>query len=186
MLTLPERGDTSALRAFVLAGCLLGGVGAAWLLGALLGLSAALAVSTLAVVLASCGFVWPRSAQPFYALWDRAARRFSRLALALTLRVIFYVVIATAGRAGGRMRLSAPSPGASLWTTRKTGDAASYASESAGNEATPSSLWALGFARWSVRTRQPWAICLLPFLGLVRWFDTEREAVRSGNVYTLY
>jgi hypothetical protein len=186
MLALPERADTSAYRAFALALCALGGGGAAWLLGVVWGLSAALAASALAVVVATSGFAWPRSVRPLYTFWDRAARKFSRLALAATLRVIFYIVIAAVGRAGERMQLSAPAAGASLWNARETRDPATYGSESAGAEATPSASWALGFARWAVRTRQPWALCLLPFLWLVRCFDSERRTLVQSNVYTLY
>jgi hypothetical protein len=136
------------------------------------------------------GFIWADETIGWrlYRGWNRyLAVPGARLAQRTVLRVCF-LVIRLAGlvsRSTVRRGFAGHRP---AWMARTSLPANGYerlffsgtASDADGKG------WKAEYRRWAEQGGHAWAVCLLPFLLLLRWVDPGEEKAESGNIYTLF
>jgi hypothetical protein len=143
---------------------------------------------TLLLALLSLGRLRPQSMEITYRAWNKAARLFARCARGLIVGLCFAVVTVAPGRARASLKLSRPHPTTSLWTPKQTLSANGYfqlyngpSTRGAGDR-----RWIRHYLTWALHTRHGWAVCLLPFLIMLRAFGTNEPEKLQQNMYTLF
>ena len=179
MIVLPSRPDRAWLRSFGLAAAALSGLVA----GLALGVGAGVATVSLVALAAALA---PAAFRRAYALYNRIAGRFVRLARQGLLAICFHTIFLAAGRAGSTLAVRPPVPGGSLWAPRATLSPRAYSSVFTELSAPSRPGWPMSFVRWALKSRNPWAVALLPFLLLLRILDPEPSLDVRGNIYTMY
>ncbi len=183
MIVLPEPADRSWLSAFGAA------LGALVALGSLaLGGGGQIAVAATAATAAGILLllsIWrPEVFAVLYDLYVRVTRRAARGVRSIVLRAAHATVIGCVGLAGSSISREKPRTGESLWVERHTLDPAHYASLWDGPGSARGGL--RDFIRWSFGGGRVWALCLVPFLVLLRVSDTEGGRAFPTRIYTLY
>ena len=144
--------------------------------GAILGLGPAL-----------FGILRPASVSLPYGFWNRMAGYFARRARVLIMGICYFVIFVTVGLAGSRILIAPPVAIKSIWVPRRTLAPAEYASQhDSETKEAPAENWIFAFLSWAKRSGNLWACCLLPFLVLLSYFETDEESSVSGSIYTLY
>lgn len=140
------------------------------------------------LALALPAFLVPRIFSKPYTLWNRAAHHFGRIASTWLTGISFFVLFAVVGLTRTSLRLSRPTIDESMWVPREV-----FAPTAHFSQGQPDDLqsrkknWIYLFVSWAVHSGNFWAISLLPFLMLLRAFDSGDGITSnpSGN-YTLY
>lgn len=142
----------------------------------------------VALALAGAGLLILRKLSTPYRAWNSLARRFARFAQSWVAAICFYAVFVAVGRAGASLKLARPdSDKGSLWVSRETLAPSAYPCPYKTTAKGPTQRnWTSTYLSWAVGSGSPWAACLLPFLILLRAFETEAEGDFPSNIYTLY
>jgi len=112
---------------------------------------------------------------------------FARRARALIMGICYFVIFVAVGLAGSRILIAPPVAIKSIWVPRRTLAPGEYASQyDSETKEVPAENWISAFLSWAKRSGNLWACCLLPFLVLLSYFETDEESSVSGNIYTLY
>jgi hypothetical protein len=137
-------------------------------------------IAGAAVMLGLGALLWldESTAWRFYRGWNRfLARPIAKAAQGVVLRLCFLLLRAASlqqgsGLAGG------------VWRKRTTLRPEEYfvGIGSSGDQFS----WRREYQRWASESGHLWAVCLLPFLALLRWLSPEEEKIAAGNIYTLF
>jgi hypothetical protein len=137
--------------------------------------------AVLFLLVASLVLVREKLVRRLYHAWNnRIVTPLSNFASALVLRICLLVVFTATGRAGSRLRLRGVA--GSMWQPHDSGP-------SNGRAQTQSSRprgWIRNYLQWAIRSRNGWAVFLIPFFCLLRMVSTEEERAAAGNIYTLF
>ena len=185
-ITLPVEDRRAFVRSFwaVLA---LGAIGPCVLLAAWLQMPVLTAIAgTAAVLVGLMPLMNAKFAWRVYGAWNRrVVHPFARVASRCVLAVCF-AVIGLAARAGRvRLPLATDSAAASLWTTRRSLDPSEYRHVFVTATA-HTGRWIVDYASWGWRTRNAWALSLIPFLIMLRFLPVDEERIEQANIYTLF
>lgn len=131
-----------------------------------------------ALVLAALGVVRPRATRHVYRAWNIAARAYAAVARAIILRGCFHLVFGAIGLAGSRLDTGREAR-ESMWIERP-------ALAEIGPDGPAGHGWILGFVRWAGRSSNVWAVCLVPFLVLIRVFAPDGGGEPPASMYTLF
>ena len=187
MITLPSRPRRACLRSFSLAVSLCSGV----LIGATLTLLLSFQWVSLgavpALVLAFPTLFCPHTLSRLYDVWNRMALLFNRVARLWLTGICFYIVLATVGLTGSRLRLAHPTASESLWVPRKTVPPATYKSQWVSIEKNGwRKGWIRSFVFWAFHSGNLWAAFVLPFLILLCLLEGDEESSAPTRIYTLF
>ena len=186
-ITLRWRPDRESLLAFWLAFSLVLGLiigTASWYLAG--GLVGTLTFVVATVALGTLGVVRPRIAAVPYSYWNRLARKYAVIAQGIVMRVCYWTALLFARGDGTALEINGEHVPESLWVERGTLEPAAYGSLCADSSGSPRRSWVGETAAWALRSRQPWVVLLLPYLGIVRALDVRREVKAPSGIYTLY
>jgi hypothetical protein len=147
----------------------------------------------LAVGVAVAGAVWlvglafPPLVVFVHLAWNWAARRITRYGRPALLWICYFVVLLAVGKKNGRFGATGAVPAGSLWMGRETLAPEAYALpfNIITNGATAGG-WVRGYVRWAVRSKNLWAIAVLPFLVLIAALEEREDLSLPANVYTLF
>ncbi|HEX9665703.1 MAG TPA: hypothetical protein VGA95_04000 [Thermodesulfobacteriota bacterium] len=161
------------------------------LIGSLLALLVSPILSGVTVILALMftllGFLQRQVASIVYEAWNRVARRFTRVARIVLMGICFYIIFVAVGRTGSSLGLARPTSGRSMWVPRKTLQPIGYPHQyNVSRKELPQRGWIPTFLSWAAQSGNFWAFCLLPFLILLRFLETEEESNFPNNIYSLF
>lgn len=141
----------------------------------------------LILLLALPGLLRLKAIIILYRAWNKLARYVSRLASTLLMGISFYIIFVAVRRTGIRLMVDSPSLLKSLWFPRKTLAPNAYnAQYDFITNGSSKNGWISTFFSWTLRSGNLWACCLLPFLILLSFFETDQKDSVSANIYTLY
>jgi hypothetical protein len=149
--------------------------GAAWALGARV--PWAWAAASLCTLLP--GVVWTQWFEFGVRGWNKATRVTVPALRTYVLKVSYYVLIGSIGRAGSSLDLRRGNPAPSRWLPRR--------SRNLEGSGVGASHERHGLTAWVRRREDVWMLCLVPVLFLLTVLGDERE--QSGppsGTYTLY
>lgn len=140
------------------------------------------------LLLGGAGLLRPRKLSIPYKFWNGLAKKFAHFGQVWVAGVCFYTVFAAVGRTGASLSLARPGSGTkSLWTPRETQAPSTYIySQKKMFKGSTQRGWVSSFGSWAAESRNLWAVCLLPFLLLLKALDTEQESEFPSDIYTLY
>ena len=187
-IILPSRPRRAWLMSFWLVSSAASGV--------LVGLLSALLVAPgwigagviLALVMAVPGLLWPRLVSRPYRVWNRLARYFARCARLVLMGICYGVIFVAVGRAGSSLQLRRPPSTTSLWSPRATLASAAYFHQyDAAAPQPPQTGWLRSYLSWARGSGNVCAVCLVPFLLLLKPLQAEQEGSSfPTNIYTLF
>lgn len=141
----------------------------------------------IAIVIAPIGLVWPMAVSKPYKAWNLLARYFAASARLALSGISFYIIVVTAGKMGSSLRLTAPAPTRSGWAPRDTLSGERLISPDIfPTRPSIDRSWILDYVSWAARSRNLWAVSLLPFLILLAAFETDTQRSVPSETYTLY
>ncbi|TVL99227.1 MAG: hypothetical protein CV087_18860 [Candidatus Brocadia sp. WS118] len=122
-----------------------------------------------------------------YRAWNKIARYYVHLASLLIMGVCYYIIFVAVGRTGTSFVRNVSSYNKSMWQPRKTPTLNAYGNQyDFGTNSLTKKGWILTFCSWAWQSGNLWACCLLPFLILLSFFETDQKTSVSANIYTLY
>ena len=138
------------------------------------------------VAAGSLAFANEQLLRKLYHAWNnRIIRPLSNIGKTIILRICHILIFTATGKTGSRLRLG--RDGVTLWVERDRGTNHTttfpFAFSSTGRA--PNG-WIRTYLRWTIQTRNLWAIFLIPFFCLLRMVSTEEPAAAAGNIYTLF
>jgi hypothetical protein len=146
-------------------------------------------IATMAVLgMSALGALRPGRLVRIYAAWNSLATLFARAASLYVRGLMFFVVIAAAGRSGSSVQLTRPRSAGSLWIPRTAPGPHSYRHQhlARASRATPRG-WMGAYLQWCRDSGNIWAVCLLPFWLLISAFGVRHGPDRvPTHTYTLY
>jgi hypothetical protein len=164
--------------------------------GVLVGILSALLVAPvwigtgviLALLMAVPGFLWPQFVSRPYQVWNRLARYFARRACLVLMGICYFVIFVAVGRAGSSLQIHRPTLSTSLWLPRGTLKPAAYFHQyDATAKGLPQTGWMRSYLSWALGSRNVWAVCLVPFLLLLKFLQVDQKDSSSlTNIYTLF
>ena len=136
-----------------------------------------------AFVLLLPGLVWSRWFELGVSAWNRGARFVTSVLRAYTLRVCYYVLFATVGRAGSSLDLHCAQTETSRWISRARRDAPfDNRQRLEGRDG-----WGREILDLAGRPGKRWMVCLIPVVALLYLLrDKQPESVVLSSTYTLY
>jgi hypothetical protein len=140
------------------------------------------------LVMAVSGSLQPGRVVRMYAAWNSLATLFVRAASVYVRALMFFVVIAAAGRSGSALQLARPGSAGSLWIPRTSSGPHSYRHQhlAPASRATARG-WMRAYLQWCRDTGNIWAVCLVPFWVLIAAFGIRQGPDRvPTHTYTLY
>jgi hypothetical protein len=141
----------------------------------------------LALVLVLPGLLRPELVTIPYGMWNKLVREFARVGSLFLLAICFYVIFMPFGRMRSSLRLTRRPCEESLWVPRETLPSTAYISQyDIPIKGCPRKGWIPNFLLWARQSDNSWAYCLLPFLILLRFLETEEDKSFPKNIYTLY
>ena len=184
-LTVPEQDRRIVQRSFWFLVSLAAGV-VTGLLGWALHLVPWICTLLGFIAVGSLAFLNEQLLRKLYHAWNnRIIRPLSNFATAIILRICHILVFTATGKTGSRLRLG--RDGITLWSERDRGTNHTTTLPFPINASGPvPNGWIRIYLRWAIRTRNVWAIFLIPFFCLLRMVSTEEPAAASGNIYTLF
>jgi hypothetical protein len=185
MITLPTPPRRAHLRSFWIA------------LWAMLASSAAIVMwffalphpltIFLAVGLVAIGLMMTKWISPFYAIWNKVARRVAFITRLALMGICYFVVFVVVALAGARFTRKRSRSMGTTWTPRGNH------SETPGPRFSSVTLkdatergWATAYFIWARRTGNWWAVVLLPFLFLLSVLADEDTKTLPAHIYTLF
>jgi hypothetical protein len=154
-----------------------------FIVSAALGAQLPLAWGAVAFVLVLPGLIWPLWFELGVSAWNRGVVLITYLLRAYTLRVCYYVLFATVGRAGSSLGLERAQAESSRWISR------------ARREATLENRrllegrdeWGWELLDLAGRPGRRWMVCLLPVVAILYLLrEKQPEGVVLSSTYTLY
>ncbi len=140
-----------------------------------------------AMLLAAVGLIRPEMARTSYRVWNVLARFYCRGAGLLLKGICFYGIFVPAGWAGSSLLLTRPTAFRSLWMPRQTLDPTTYTSQyDALDEGCSRRGWITSLLFWASRSRNIWALFVLPFLILLSALQDDEESTFPSGIYTLF
>lgn len=186
MLLLPMPPQRAWLRSFwavcslgtgVACGGLLALGHAAWVGGAVF----------LGSLLLLPGLLWPEWVQLPYRGWHRLAEFYARGTRHLLSRLCYGVICVVGRSSGASLWLTPLPPQRSLWQPRGTQPLAAYPHPYLqGTAGAVAGGWVRAYGQWAWRTRQYWALALLPFFWLLWLVGDTQERTFPADIYTLF
>jgi hypothetical protein len=142
----------------------------------------------LAIAMAVPGLLWPRFVSQPYQAWNRLARYFARCARLALMGICYFVIFVAVGRAGSSLQLRRRSATPSLWLPRGTLASAAYFYQyDATAKGRPQTGWLRSYLSWALGSGNLWAVCLVPFLLLLKPLQADQDGSRFlTNIYTLF
>jgi len=187
MVNLPSHPRQAWLKSFWLAIALLSGS----VIGVLLAfLQSSLWLGggiMLGIVTALPGLLWPQAVKSSYHVWNKLSGLYMHAARVAVKAICFYIIIVTTGWGGTSLRLARPTFAESFWQSRRTLAPASYPYQYEADARHHSwKNWQGLYLSWSAYSGNWWTICLLPFLIVLSFLDTEDESDLPSKIYTLF
>jgi hypothetical protein len=184
-LTVPEQDRRIVQRSFWFLVSLAAGV-VTGLLGWALHLVPWIFTLLGFVAAGSLAFLNQQLLRKLYHAWNnRIIRPLSNFATAIILRICHILVFTATGKTGSRLRLG--RNGITLWSERDRGTNHTTTLPFPINPSGPvPNGWIRIYLRWAFRTRNVWAVFLIPFFCLLRMVSTEEPTAAAGNIYTLF
>ena len=124
-----------------------------------------------------------------YKYWNRIAGFYMRASRVLLKGICFYFTLVVVGRTGTSLELVRPDSRVSMWVPRRTLPPNTYLiTDGSSTNAEHDKTWIGSYLSWARQSRNLWAVCLLPFLVLLRTVECEDEErpFYPTDVYTLY
>lgn len=122
-----------------------------------------------------------------YRVWNKVARLYAPVARAYILLVCYYTIFPVLRLLGSTLTSSPASSSESAWVQRGTLPVTMYGSQHhTAQEQAGVYGWVRSYASWAMRSRQPWALALLPFLILISLLETVEETSYPVDIYTLF
>ena len=183
-ITLSRRPTRDDLTAFAFASSVLVGL-VVLVAGVPLG-QPALAAATSALILllgAGIGLLTPEAFAAPYRVWNGLARRYARMAQAITMIVAFHLVFTVVARGGTRFQRTV-SKRDSGWSPKASPDLRTQAGYVPAS-GTPDD-WDRRLREWSRGGASRWSLFLLPFLHLLDAFEGQKRVKTAEDIYTLY
>lgn len=142
----------------------------------------------LACVMAVPGLLWPQLVSRPYRVWNWMARSFARRARFVLMGLCYFVIFVAVGRAGSLLQLRRPSSNTSLWLPRGTLASSAYFHQyDAPAPELPQTGRLRAYLSWALGSGNAWAVCLVPFLLLLKPLQAEQEGSSfPTNIYTLF
>jgi hypothetical protein len=146
-------------------------------------LGAPLAWGAGAFVLLLPGLIWSRWFELGVSVWNRGVWFTTYLLRAYTLRVCYYVLFATVGRAGSSLGLELAQTESSRWISRARHETPSERRRLLeGRDG-----WGRELLDLAGCPGKRWMVCLLPVVALLYLLrDKQPESVVHSSTYTLY
>ena len=114
---------------------------------------------------------WPRWYELGITAWNKGVRVIARGVRAYALKLSYYLLFVTVGRAGSSLDLFIQHHAGSRWIPRSPAPTQPLA----------------GWRRYTQRLEGSWVLCLLPVLWLLRLLPDEgQESAPLRSTYTLY
>jgi hypothetical protein len=133
------------------------------------------------------GRVWPRLASIAYRAWNRASRFVARSGRLALLWICYFVVLLAVGKKGGRFDAGEAMRPGSRWVDRRTLAPDAYPIQfNAPTDGTTADGWIRGYIHWAVKSKNLWAVALLPFLTLIAMLEEHEQPVLPATIYTLF
>ena len=187
MITLPTSPHRTHLRSFWIAICAMLGSSATifmWFFALPHAFAIPLATGTS---LLAVGLIMPQWIWPFYAIWNKVARRVASITRLALMGICYFVVFVVIGRAGARF---AQNRSPSMQTTWSPRGHQAETSEPSFSSATVKHIaergWATAYFTWARRSGNWWAIVLLPFLSLLSVLAEDDRKALPAHIYTLF
>lgn len=187
-LVLPGSNRRAMVRAFWFVLSLLTGVAVAAIIWGLQRPHPLKAGLICAALMAAFVFWQEPTAWRVYRVWNRwFARPVAFATSRVVLRICFLITRLAALGGAPRMQLGSERGVVSAWKPRSSLPAEAYPSLFFGPAgAAPDAGWFTVYYGWARQSGNSWAICLLPFLALLRRLDPEEEKAFTANIYTLF
>ncbi len=164
--------------------------------GGLVGILSALLVApvwsgtgiVLALAMGVSGFLWPQFISRPYQVWNRLARYFASGASLVLMGVCYFVIFVVVGRVGSSLQILRPTSSSSLWLPRETLTPAAYFHQyDVMVNGFPPTGWVRSYFSWALGSGNVWAVCLIPFLLLLKSLQVDQKGSSSlSNIYTLF
>jgi hypothetical protein len=119
-----------------------------------------------------------------FAACVRATSFVARIVRGFAQVACFFIVTA-AGIAGSELEVDRPQQ-ASMWRRKRPLTRDEYRATFTGRGPERSKGWAGAYLSWARRSRNGWALALLPFLAVQRSAQPPDDAEVRGEIYTLY
>lgn len=180
--TLPSSPLLHDLRAFSIVVSLLvgmiasvsGGLIAPW--GSAAGPMVALACGVLLLKA-------PKRVLPVFRRWNAVARSYEAALTSVTTLISLALVVVPAGIGVGSRDLPGKD---SYWRPRGTQTPETYVAQHASSPSPSRPGWTRDYAHWAIRSRNAWALGLMPFLLVLRGTARPSESAVPHDIYTLY
>ena len=187
MITLPNQPRRAWLMSFGLAMSALGGL----LFGVFLWIFTSpywfVVGLMLSLGIALLGMLRPKAILMPYKVWNKLTFYYVRGARLLLKFICFHIVLVPLAQTGSSLNVSRPAPTKSLWIPRKPHTVSSYLVQHDGTtSAFPQRGWIRSYLSWAKQSSHLWAICLLPFLILLKIVEDEERSTFPTNIYTLF
>jgi hypothetical protein len=187
MITLPRPPRRAHLRSFWIALCAMLSSSATtimWFFALPHPLAIPLATGT---GLVAVGLMMPEWIRPFYTLWNKVARRVASITRLALMGICYFVVFVVVAQAGARFTRKRPRSMRTTWTPRgKQAETAGPSFSSVMLKDPTERGWATAYFIWARRTRNCWAIVLLPFLSLLSVLADDDKETLPAHIYTLF
>ncbi len=116
-----------------------------------------------------------------FKIWSKISRKARKLVRQYVLIIIRYIMFPIISLAGSKMILKKPA-GSSLWSEWNE----KFYSELIAKQS--EKHWVVSYILWSYRTKNLWALFLLPFILLLKATEESGDAptLESSLTYTLF
>jgi hypothetical protein len=187
MITLPRPPRRAHLRSFWIALCAMLGLSVTiimWFFALPHPLAIPFATGTAPVAV---GLIVPRWIGPFYAIWNKLARRVAYITRLALMGICYFVIFVVVRQAGARFTRKRPRYMRTTWTRRGNQAETTGPSFSSVTSKDPTERgWATAYFIWARRTGNWWAIVLLPFLFLLSVLADDDRKTLPAHIYTLF
>lgn len=127
----------------------------------------------------------PRKLLSIYLLWNKIEIFLTKHLKHLLMRVCFFIIFTSVGKAGTKMMLGEKSSNSTLWIKRGTLDPDAYSSQY-DIAASSKKGWIADFVFWAFRPQNIWVLFTFPYFLLIRLFNDEEKVEFPQSIYTLY
>ena len=187
MITLPRPPRRAHLRSLWFALCAMLGSSATiimWFFALPHPLTIPLATGTGLIAVGLMMTEWIR---PFYAIWNKVARRVAYVTRLALMGICYFVVFIVVAQAGAKFTRKRPPSTQTTWTPRGNQAETTRSSFSSLGLKDPAERgWATAYFIWARRTGNWWAIVLLPFLSLLSVLAEDDNETLPAHIYTLF
>jgi hypothetical protein len=137
--------------------------------------------------LVAVGLMVPEWIGPFYAIWNKVARRVAFITRLALMGICYFVVFVVVAQGGARFTRKRPRSMRTTWTPR--GNQAETSGPSFSSMRVKDLTergWVTEYFIWARRTGNWWAIVLIPFLSLLSVLADDDKDTLPAHIYTLF